>query len=104
MGFAKLDCGEAAGAIKSFQSALSLSPNKADNFDSNLGMAIACLRLGNEKAAGEHFNKAISLNPSLAGGPEKLSQEGFVYSPKQSEDIKRLLQLFNPRGSDASGN
>jgi len=94
MGFAKLDCGEASEAIKSFQSTLSLSPNKADNFDSNLGMAIAYLRLGNERAAGEHFNKALSLNPSLAGGPGKLSEEGFVYSPKQSEDIKRLISMF----------
>jgi superkiller protein 3 len=92
MGYARLDCNEIQEAVKAFETALKLSDNKIDHFDSNLGLAIARMRLGNESAAEEHFRKALTLNPVLAGGVESLARAGYVYSAPQAEDIRKLLE------------
>jgi tetratricopeptide (TPR) repeat protein len=94
MGYARLDCGDTQDAIKAFQTAISVSGNKIDHFDSNLGLAIANLRLGNDSSSAEHFKKALSLNPTLAGGVGALAKEGYIYSQAQTEDIKKLIEKF----------
>ncbi|MBI5526127.1 MAG: tetratricopeptide repeat protein [Deltaproteobacteria bacterium] len=94
MGYARLDCGETPEAVKAFQTAVGISKNKIDHYDSNLGLAIANLRMGNEQAAADHFKKALSLNPNLKNGLDALAKEGYVYTPAQAEDIKRLLSKY----------
>jgi TolA-binding protein len=62
-GRARLDSGDAKGAVNSFLKSLELEPNSAEV---NLSLGSAYLKLKDSSEAGKAFKQAVALNPKLA--------------------------------------
>ncbi len=92
-GFVYFDTKEYESALKDFEKAATLNPK---NMDTLLGLAVTCLEMNNIKKAKEYLNKAIKLNPELKNGMksiEKLEKEGYFYTQKQKESLKKLFNF-----------